>query len=108
MLLFLNLKDSKVSSIEPITKTFPVKENIRVEKIPVIGTTQGKSRSSGDAIGTTQVKSKSSSDPIGSAQVKSRNSRDIPYDKMQFTMRREYEKAKEEAELIRQLRSVMK
>lgn len=31
---------------------------------------------------------------------------DVPFDKMQFTMRREYEKAKEEAELIRQLRSV--
>ncbi len=31
---------------------------------------------------------------------------DVPFDKMQFTMRREFEKAKEEAELIRQLRSV--
>lgn len=31
---------------------------------------------------------------------------DTPFDKLQFTMRREYEKAKEEAELIRQLRTV--
>lgn len=32
--------------------------------------------------------------------------KDIPFDKLQFTMRREYEKAKEEAELIKQLRLV--
>ncbi|XP_065207762.1 leucine-rich repeat and calponin homology domain-containing protein isoform X3 [Planococcus citri] len=37
-------------------------------------------------------------------RTKSKNLNDIPFDKMQFTMRREYEKAKEEAELIRQLR----
>lgn len=39
-------------------------------------------------------------------RTKSKGLNDIPFDKLQFTMRREYEKAKEEAELIRQLRSV--
>lgn len=32
--------------------------------------------------------------------------RDVPPDKLSFTMRREFEKAKEEAELIKLLRSV--
>lgn len=32
--------------------------------------------------------------------------RDVPPDKLSFTMRREFEKAKEEAELIKQLRTV--
>lgn len=43
---------------------------------------------------------------VNVSRIKSRSSSDIPFDKMQFTMRREYEKAKEEAELIRQLRTV--
>jgi hypothetical protein len=33
-------------------------------------------------------------------------SRDVPPEKLSFTMRREFDKAREEAELIEQLRSV--
>jgi len=32
--------------------------------------------------------------------------RDVPPDKLSFTMRREFEKAREEAELLKQLRMV--
>lgn len=75
-------KDSKVETPELSLKVIPTREPKVSEVLLLQSSTNEVSRS------------------------KSRT-KDIPFDKLQFTMRREYEKAKEEAELIKQLRLVM-